>query len=227
VATYDTNAAGAKKVLLQNLIAPVSSSKTGDYTVLDADRSGTIRFAGLSADATLTLPAASGRAGFVLYLSNEDTNEATGYGVIVDPNSSELIDGLSTRKGYTGTRVTLVCDGTGWRTVSGYWRYYSGNQTFTGTGSLTLAHALGVRPRRVWVELVCTTAEFNYSIGFVIHPHMHETNAAGHNGAAVVSDATNLNVRFAQNHWAYINYTTAASVNLTAANWRVRFYAED
>lgn len=207
--------------------SPTASSKTGNYTVLDSDRGGTIRFAGLSGDATLTLPAASGRAGFVLHLSNEDTNEATGYGVIVDPNSTELIDGLSTRKGYTGTRVTLVCDGTGWRTVGGYWRYYSGNQTFTASGSLTLAHALGVRPRRVWTELVCTTAEFNYSIGFVIHPHMHETNAAGHNGLAVVSDATNLSVRFAANFWAYLNFTTAASVNLTAANWRVRFYAED
>ncbi len=209
------------------MLAPNASAKTGNYTVTDADRGSTIRFAGLSGDATLTLPAASGRAGFVLYLSNEDTNEATGYGVIVDPNSAELIDGLSTRKGYTGTRVTLVCDGTGWRTVGGYWRYYSGNQTFTASGSLTLAHALGVRPRRVWTELVCTTAEFNYSIGFVIHPHMHETNAAGHNGLAVVSDATNLSVRFAANFWAYLNFTTAASVNLTAASWRVRFYAED
>ena len=210
------------------MLAPNASAKTGNYTVTDADRGSTIRFAGLSGDATLTLPAASGRAGFVLYLSNEDTADATPYGVIVDPNSTELIDGLSTRKGYVGTRVTLVCDGTGWRTVGGQWRYFSGNQSISGGGSLVLAHGLGVRPKRVLIELICTTADIAYSIGDVVPYSVQTCDGVTTYGVGCVVDATNLTVRqSASATWQLHRKDTGAQASITAASWRVRFYAED
>jgi hypothetical protein len=134
-------------------------SKTASYTVTDGDRGALIRFSALGADVTLTLPAAANRAGFLLYVVNDDSGDTTSYGVTVDPNGSETIDGVTTRKGYTGTRVTLLCDGTGWRTVSGKWRYFSGNQTLTLSSNTALTHGLGFRPRMVWAELRCHDIE--------------------------------------------------------------------
>lgn len=210
------------------LQAPLSSSKTGNYTVTDADRGSSIRFAGLSADATLTLPAASGRAGFVLYVSNEDTADATPFGVIVDPNSAELLDGVSTRKGYTGTRVALLCDGTGWRTVGGCWRYFSGNQSISSAGTLSLTHGLGVVPKRVWVSLKCLSAELNYSVGDIVTQPFYDHNSTNI-GVAVVADATSLTTRYgsAVNPFSLLNKTTGGATVLTNASWACRFYAED
>lgn len=212
------------------LPSPVSSSKTASYTVTDADRGGSIRFAGLSADVTLTLPAASGRAGFVLYVSNEDTTDATPFGVTVDPNGAELLDGTATRKGYMGTRVTLFCDGTGWRTVAGSWRYFSGNQTISNAGLLTLTHGLGVRPKFVWVELKNLTSEFNYSVGDILAvPYFDSTSVPQYSGASVTTDATNVSVRYVNSANVFIipNKTTGAQSSATNANWAARFWAYD
>lgn len=207
--------------------SPTASSKTGNYTVLDSDRGGSVRFAGLSADATLTLPAASGRAGFVLYVSNEDTNDTTGYGVIVDPNASELIDGFATRKGYTGTRITLLCDGTGWRTVSGSWRYFSGDLTFTAGATATLAHGLGARPKGFWYELKCSTAEVNYTIGDIVRGDWDNTDGGISTGLAAVIDATNVVYRIGAAGFFMINKTTGGAAALTVGSWRLRIWAED
>ena len=204
------------------------NSRTATYTATDEDRGKLIRFSGLSGDVTLNLPAAAGRAGFVLYVVNDDTNDTVGYGVTVDPNASETIDGLTTRKGYVGTRVTIVCDGTGWRTVSGYYRFFSGDQTITVNTSITLPHGLGVRPRRIWCELKCVTGEQSYSAGEIVTVSIQEGNAAGQNGAFCTPDATNLNARYCNSVWWLTNKTVGGTnFSATAANWRARFYAED
>jgi hypothetical protein len=204
------------------------NSQTATYTATDADRGKLVRFSGLGSDVTLNLPAAAGRAGFVLYMVNDDTNDTTGYGVIVDPSGSETIDGFSTRKGYTGTRVTLLCDGTGWRTVSGNWRYFSGDQTITAGGPLTLPHGLGIRPKTWWLELRCTTAENGYSVGDIYGDRQH-TSSNVSTGVSATLDATNLNVRYgaAAATFTILNKTTGADANITNANWRARFWAED
>jgi len=219
----------AQKVALQAVHSPSSGSKTASYTVTDSDRGTSIRFAGLGADATVTLPAASGRAGFLLYLSNEDTTDAAPFGMIVDPNGAELIDGVSTRKGYTGTRITILCDGTGWRTVQGYWRYFSGNQTMTAGSLLTFAHGLGVRPKKIWAELKCLTSTANYSIGDILFVPVSDMNSVNQAGFSVVMDATNLNCRMNNSAPAYniIDKTTGASATATLANFAIRFWAED
>jgi hypothetical protein len=209
------------------LLRTVDAPKTGNYTVTDADRGALIRFSGLSADATLGLPAASGRAGFIVYMVNNDANDTVGYGVIVDPNAGETLDGFATRKGYTGTRVTLLCDGTGWRTVSGYYRYFSGDQTPAASGLLPLAHGLGVRPRRVFSELKCNSVEAGYAVGDIIPVQLYDNNAASTGGVGVYIDATNVNVRWYGSLAAVVHKTTGAATAITNANWRIRFYAEE
>lgn len=210
------------------MASPATASKTASYTVTDADRGALIRFGGLSADATLTLPAASGRAGFILYVVNDDTADASPFGVTVDPNGAETIDGFTTRKGYTGTRVTILCDGSGWRTVAGNWRYFSGNQTISSAGTLTLAHGLGIIPQRVTVSLKCLTAELNYSVGDIVWQPFYDHNSTNI-GVVVVPDATNLNVIMggAANPFSLLNKTTGLATVLTNARWAVRFHASD
>ena len=204
--------------------SPSASSKTANYTVLDSDRGGSIRFAGLSSDATLTLPAASGRAGFMLYVSNEDTGF---FGVTIDPNSAELIDGFSTRKTFVGSRLALVCDGTGWRTVSGRYRFIS--TTFTPTAAATtgaLAHGLGVIPNNVQVQITAVNAVLGYSIGEIVHLSVTgDSNVSG--GMSILKDATNITVRVASAGLVIPHKTTGVQTGLTGTDWSARFIAED
>lgn len=203
------------------------ASKTGNYIAVLADRGKSIRFAGLAADATLTLPsAASCGDGFVLFVSNEDTGF---FGVTVDPNGAELIDGASTKKGFAGTRVMLLCDGTGWRTVSGRWRWISA--TFTPTAASTtgaLAHGLGVIPNSVQVQMTCLTADAGYSVGDIYHFAAYGDGPTGDSsGFAITKDVTNITVRVAAIVPNIPNKTTGSRVVTTAANWAVRVIAED
>lgn len=203
------------------------NSQTATYTATDADRGKLVRFSALVSDVTLNLPAAAGRAGFVLYVVNDDTNDTVGYGVIVDPNASETLDGFATRKGYVGTRVTLVCDGTGWRTVSGVWRYFSGNQTYASSTMHTLAHGLGVRPRRVWGDLRCTTADKGWAVGDTIALPLWGDNSGTNGNATVWSDATNVYLVMSAGAFWSINKISFVQDNLTATSWRFRLWAED
>ncbi len=213
------------------LIIPTPQAKTGSYTVTDADRGSVIRFSGLSADATLTLPAASGRAGFEFTLSCEQVfadgvvNTAP-FGVIVDPNASEQIDGFTTRKTFGKSRITIVCDGTGWYTKSGHWLYFSGNQSLTAAGTFTLAHGLGVRPSRVWYCYQCVTADVNYTQYDIVYTNADATDGGFNLGHGCVPDATNLTVRIAATGTWMLNKTTGGVALVTAANWKLQLYAE-
>jgi hypothetical protein len=93
---------------------------------------------------------------------------------------------------------------------------------------LTLAHGLGVRPKNVWMEIICTTAEAGFSIGDIYPFSLLSCDGVtvyNHNAAV---DATNLNVRQPSTAaWPISNKTTGAYVAMTAANWRARYYAHD
>jgi hypothetical protein len=201
-----------------------SSAKTTNYTVADTDRGGVIRFSGMSADATLTLPAASGRAGFRFTFINLDGT----YGVTVDGNASETIDTFTTRKTFGPDPIQLYCDGSNWFTISGAYLYDSGDQTITASGTLSLAHGLGTRPRRIWTQLRCTTSEGNYSVGDYVTVGPTETDGATHRGVQIAPDATNLTVLYASsaNTFAVPNKTTRANFPITNASWRLRVFAE-
>jgi hypothetical protein len=202
-------------------------SKTATYTVVDADFGAHIKFSGLAADATLNLPAASGRNGFYLDVSNEDATDTSPFAMIADPNSAELIDGFTTRKGYLGTRVRLACDGTGWRTVHGNWRFFSGDQTLTANTVITIAHGLGVRPQRLWGEYKCTTIDLGYAVGDIVSASgAVESDGATVRGVNHMADATNVKmITGTVTTWTQ-NKGTGASGNITAASWRYRVWAE-
>ena len=97
-------------------------------------------------------------------------------------------------------------------------------QTITSAGSLTIAHGLGREPRLTETWLECAVTEHNYSVG---DRFLTPEGSQGRN-AIVVTDATNLNVRYgstATNAFAINDKTTGAGANATNTSWRAIFRA--
>lgn len=90
-----------------------TQAKSGAYTVVESDNGN---FFKCSTTMTLTLTAAATMAdGAWFAVRNVGTGTVT-----IDPNASELIDGLSTKTLEPGDCAIVVCDGTGWYTVGAY-----------------------------------------------------------------------------------------------------------
>ena len=94
----------------------VFQSKTANYTALVTDR--VIAVDASSNDVTITLPAASGNTGVQYVIKRTDDASANAFDVTIDGNSSETIDGRTTRKlctqyGY----ISIICDGSTWHVM--------------------------------------------------------------------------------------------------------------
>ena len=93
-------------------IESISSTDTLDdtnYTVLVDCSSGNV---------TINLPAASSSTGKIFIIKKKDSSSNS---VIVDPNSTELIDGSSDFTFSSQNRaITIQCDGSAWYIISSY-----------------------------------------------------------------------------------------------------------
>lgn len=105
-------------------------------------------------------------------------------------------------------------------------QFESSEQTITIAGSLTLAHGLGVKPKKYQAFLKCLTAEGGYSIGDETDVKDYDTNdnGPGH-GCQIVPDATNLNIRFGSFRLNILHKTTGADFVITPSNWSAIFRA--
>jgi len=107
------------------------TSKTANYTV---DPSDNVILCDASGGAfTITLYPAASNSGKTVRIKKTDTTFLT---VTIDGNSSETIDGFTTRKLVsTGDTVTLLCDGSNWHVIEH--TYFQGWSSYTPTGSHT------------------------------------------------------------------------------------------
>lgn len=108
-------------------------TKTGSYTLLAADRGKIID--ATSGTWTLGLLAvATAGIGFHVTFRNSGTGVIT-----IDGNSSETIDGATTLKLNPGHEIILVCDGSGWKSVSRYApfvpQWHLAGMTYSNNGS--------------------------------------------------------------------------------------------
>ena len=92
-----------------------------------------------------------------------------------------------------------------------------------GPGVLTAAHALGVVPSLVVLELVCLTAEFGYAIGDVVQITVVSNGANNYKlelfkNASLVGYATLTSLQ-----WQINNRTVNGMAYCTAASWSLRF----
>jgi hypothetical protein len=90
------------------------SNKTANYTIVAGDLGTIINCSGAT-DITISLTAAATLgAGFNVWIWNNTTT--TAMQVIIDPNGSETIDGVSSIVLNRGEGTQIVCDGTNWQT---------------------------------------------------------------------------------------------------------------
>jgi hypothetical protein len=101
--------------------------------------------------------------------------------------------------------------------------FTSSQQTITAAGSLTLAHGLGAIPSLIQCQLVCQSADLNYSTNDVLLIGTGESSDGANYGLSIVPDSTNINVRFASTagtFWA-VNKTTGVRASIANANWKL------
>ena len=102
--------------------------KSSAYTLVGADKGALIACTGswtLSASAAATLG-----SGFWCYVQNAGTGD-----ILLDPNSTETIDGIASFVLYPGAVRLVLCDGTALHSIP----LVGGTKTFTTTGSYTWA----------------------------------------------------------------------------------------
>lgn len=224
VPMYDGSGATTDKVLLRYIRGSGVVSKTGSYTTSVGDSHATIRFSGLSADATLTLPAAVSCTGVEYTIINADGV----YGVIVDGNASETIDGSTSRRTFANGPLTIVCDGSSWYTKAGRWLYRS--QAITPTGGTTgkEAHQLGSakRPVKIWAIASCNTANAGYAAGTVTPCNPATGGDSASYGIGIEFRDTSVAYTIGNSGLNFINPDDGSNDALVNTNWTVRVYAE-
>jgi|GEM_PF-7084853 len=188
-------------------------------TVVSTDNRGVIDFTTAGVTLSFTAAATLG-AGFRVTVYNS----AASGDITLDPNSTEQLDGQATRLLRPGDKVTLVCTGTAWKTVSGRYSYQTSGETVTLGGDLTKAHGLGVRPEDLMLELVCVNAEGNHATGDAIIAWSGLVSNSGSQGINVRWDATNIVIN--QSGAIYVLDKTGHTFDaITAANWAWRMKA--
>lgn len=222
VPMYDGSGATTDKVLLRYIRGSGVVSKTASYTTSIGDSHATIRFSGLSADATLTLPAAVSCTGVEYTIINGDST----YGVIVDGNVSETIDAATSRRTFDPKPITIVCDGSNWFTKSGSWVYKSPGFTPSANATGYEAHQLGKTPRNIWAMASCNTTDGGYSAGTVV-PCILGTHGDS-NAYGVATQANSVSVGYFVGDFGllFINITNGTVAPLTETNWTMRIFAE-
>ena len=90
------------------------NTQSAGYTVLKTDNSKLVQFTG-SSDSTFAFTAsATLGSGWFAYLQNSGTLQAS---VLLDPNGSETIDGLTSFKMYPGEVRLIQCDGSNFHSI--------------------------------------------------------------------------------------------------------------
>lgn len=208
----------------QPVAFPAPLTKTADYTATAADRNGVIRYSGQGANCTLTLPAASGRAGFTLTLINDDST----FYVTIDPNGAELLDGVASKSTMLGGVVTIICDGTGWRTISGKYRMFTPYTSVTAAALISLTHNFNTRPANIWAEIKCNTIDAGWAVGDIITVGAGGVTSTGPSPMCTLyADSSTAKAQVqSTGSWSAGNKSTGAASTLTLARWDLRLFAE-
>lgn len=125
---------GRKMPITGNAFVQAVATKSGNYTITDADNYILGNAAG--GEITITLPTAAGRTGRSFSIQKTDSS---GNAVVLDGDGSETIDGATTRSltvQYQGTMV--VSDGANWHMIPNLGGSYVLQSGDTMSGLLTI-----------------------------------------------------------------------------------------
>lgn len=142
-------------------------------------------------------------------------------GSIQIATSSGIISGASALLAVTPARLLSAQQFTG--------TFISGQQAITSAGQLVIPHGLGRRPIEVTGKLICTAGggEAGYTQGQDTPTPLGALVTTGA-GVSVITDATNLTVRFATAAGAFIviHATTGTPTSITNGNWALVLIAK-
>lgn len=129
----------------------------------------------------------------------------------------------STATTQAGSSTTEAVTPGALKAALGFSKYYeSSQQTVTRSTKLTLAHGLGAVPSLVQLDLVCTTADKNWSVGDVITIWgCVDTNAAHDWNAYVAKNATNIYIWQGAFGFAVPDFTTGVYGAITVGSWKL------
>lgn len=127
--------------------------------------------------------------------------------------------------------ATRVATGGEMLSAMGFTAYgESAQQTITAAGTLTLAHGLGRAVKFIDSYLVCTTAEFGWSVGDVVNLGwfaIGSGTAANPQGFVWWSDTTNLSILFGNGagagNFQLPNKSTGNLANANNSSWKIVF----
>jgi hypothetical protein len=122
--------------------------------------------------------------------------------------------------------MPITLSGTGITAVN-LRQYSSGNQTWTASGTLTLAHNLGVVPSIFTMRLVCLSTEAGYAIGDIVVINYNWNRSDGTPvGLTARVDSTNITIAFnSTSTIALVPKTGGSITNITPANWALNVIA--
>lgn len=139
---------------------------------------------------------------------------------------AEIATQPETNTGTDDTRIVTPLKLTTWYN-SKVKSYDSGEQSITSSGTLTLAHGLGVVPSFVRYYLICKTTQFNWAVNDTIevYPHMITNANVEDIGFEATLNSTNIIIYYAASSFIFqiLDKTTRTSngKQITPANWRL------
>ena len=172
----------------------------------------------------------SGGTGFSSVAPSTNGNVLTSNGTAWTSAALAVPSAASTAVTQTGASTTTYVTPAGLLGAIGFSAdFVSSDQTITAAGALTIAHGLGRAPLFVQMALICQSSELGYTTGMVV-PYpvgQRSTSSFDTYGAAVVTDSTNLSVRYGSISvvFSIMNFSTGDGANIDPTKWKVRFYA--
>lgn len=100
--------------------------------------------------------------------------------------------------------------------------FVSSDTAYTNGAITTIAHSLGVAPKLVKIELVCTSGDAGYSVGHVLQLGGAADLSTGNQGFTIQRDATNVYIVVASSGLTIVNRSGFGVAIATAANWAIR-----
>lgn len=196
--------------------SPELLTKTAAYDPTADDLGKIIRWT--TAGSTTNLPTAVGRAGARLTL----WNDAAAGDITIDPDGGQALDGFATRLLRAGDRVTIVSDGSNWRTWRGRYSFKSSELAVDNAHADAVAHGIGEVPNRWRLILRNKTTEHNYAVGDeLIVGGDYADQASSAAGVGVAMNATNVYLLQATIQYKVLDRTTPGTAQtITAANWK-------
>jgi len=228
--TGATSAAAARAALSAAVLGANGdiTSLTGLTTALSVAQGGT---GATSTTAYAAVVGNSGGTGFTSVAPSTSGNVLTSNGTSwTSATPAAGPSAASTAATQTGTSTTTYVTPGGLLGAIGFSAdFVSADQTITAAGALTLAHGLGRAPLFVQMALICQSSEVGYTTGMVV-PYpigQRSTDSFNNYGATVVTDSTNLSVRYGSisSVFSIMNFSTGDGANIDPTKWKVRFYA--